>query len=250
MNAPQKTILITGGARRIGRALVEYFAAQGWRVIIHYHHSHKEAKALQTQIMAQNQSCEVIAADLLNEAEVQSLIPTINDRWGKIDCLINNAAAFEYDDINSSTRESWDLHMETNLRAPFVLSQAFAKQTPIPSNACIINILDHCIWNLTPRFMSYTLSKFALWGVTQTMALALAPHIRVNAVGPGPTLVHPRQSDTHFQSFCTHAPLQHCPSLEEICRTTHFIINSLSLTGQMIAVDSGLHLKGSMVHEK
>lgn len=250
MDTIQRTILITGGAQRIGRALAEYFASLRWRVILHYHHSHQEAKDLQIQLTQQNYFCESIAADLSKEEEAQALVPTINERWGNVDCLLNNAAAFEYDDILSSTRKDWDLHLETNLRAPFVLSQSFAKQTSIPVNACIINILDQCVWNLTHHFTSYTLSKFALWGLTQTMALALAPHIRVNGIGPGPTLAHHRQSATHFHALCAATPLKHGPSLEEICHTAHFIIDSPSLTGQMIAVDGGQHLEKRAAYEK
>jgi NAD(P)-dependent dehydrogenase (short-subunit alcohol dehydrogenase family) len=248
MNTKRRTILITGGAQRIGRALVEHFAALGWRVIVHYHRSHQEAKDLQEQLTAQKYSCEIIAADLLTEAEVQALIPTINQRWGSIDSLINNASIFEHDDVASSTRQDWDSHMETNLRAPFVLSQTFAKQVPAPTDATIINILDQRVWNLTQHFISYTLSKFGLWGLTQTMALALAPHIRVNGIGPGPALANHRQTAADFHGLCLNTPLKRGPRLDEICRAAQFIIDSPSMTGQMIALDGGQHLGWSFPH--
>ena len=149
---------------------------------------------------------------------------------------------FERDEIDSADRESWDRHMETNLRAPFVLSQAFARQLPPEERGCIINILDQRVWNLTPHFTSYTLSKAGLWTLTQTLAMALAPRIRVNGIGPGPTLKNDRQSEEHFAAQWENVPLKRPTAPEEICQAIRFILDAPALTGQMIALDGGEHL--------
>ena len=149
---------------------------------------------------------------------------------------------FERDEVGSPSRESWDRHMETNLRAPFVLSQAFARQLPAEEPGCIVNILDQRVWSLTPHFTSYTLSKAGLWTLTQTLAMALAPRIRVNGIGPGPTLKNDRQSEEHFTAQWENVPLQRPTAPEEICHAIRFILDAPALTGQMIALDGGEHL--------
>ncbi len=242
MGIKSQRILITGAAQRIGKALAEYFANQGWHVIAHYNRSQKEARELQEKIHQAGFSCDIIAADLLKEKEVQGLIPTINQRWGNLQVLINNAAVFKIDTLKTMTRQSWDQHMEVNLRAPFVLSQAFAAQQPLLEKSIILNILDQRVWNLTPYFTSYTLSKFGLWGLTQILALSLAPTIRVNAIGPGPTLPSSQENLEKFARFKEGMPLKHHPSLADICRAAQFLIECSSMTGQMIAIDSGQHL--------
>jgi NAD(P)-dependent dehydrogenase (short-subunit alcohol dehydrogenase family) len=149
---------------------------------------------------------------------------------------------FERDEIDDADRQSWDRHMETNLRAPLVLSQAFARQLPAEERGCIVNIIDQRVWNLTPHFVSYTLSKAGLWTLTQTLALALAPRIRVNGIGPGPTLRNDRQSEEHFAAQWENIPLQRPTGPEEICQGVRFILDAPALTGQMIALDGGEHL--------
>lgn len=237
-----QTLLITGSAKRIGKSLAEYFARKGWNVAIHYNTSKDAALELTHQLSALGVKTEAFHADLKMESSYISLIETINKALGPLHCLINNASHFEYDAIQTADRNSWDLHMETNLRAPFVLSKHFAKQLPVNASGNIINIIDPRVWNLTPHFMSYTLSKAGLWTLTQTLALALAPKIRVNAIGPGPTLMNHRQSEEHFKKQCESTPLQKGTELEEIASAADFILNSPSLTGQMIALDGGQHM--------
>ena len=161
---------------------------------------------------------------------------------GPLGCLVNNASAFERDSAEDASRESWDLHLEANLRAPFLLSQGFARALPAERGGLIVNLLDQRVWNLTPHFISYTLSKSGLWTLTQTLALALAPRIRVNAIGPGPCLPSPRQSDAEFARQCALMPLGRGTTPEEIVSALRFLLAVPSITGQMIALDGGQHL--------
>ena len=179
--------LVTGAGRRIGAAIARDLARHGWAVAIHYRGSRREAEALAREIEAAGGRAVTLACDLAREAEVETLIPRAVEALGPLTCLVNNASAFEMDKIDTATRESWDRHIETNLRAPLVLSQAFARQLPEEhATGNIINMLDQRVWKLTPYFLSYTVAKSGLWTLTQTLALALAPRIRVNGIGPGP----------------------------------------------------------------
>ena len=233
---------VTGGAKRLGRAIALRLAANGWDVAIHYHHSRAEAEATAGEIKALGRRAGIFRADLGCEAEVETLLPAISAELGAPTCLVNNASVFEMDKIDTATRESWDRHIETNLRAPFVLSQAFARGLPDGADGNIVNMLDQRVWKLTPYFMSYTVAKMGLWTLTRTMALALAPRIRVNAIGPGPTLPSPRQSDEHFAAQSAAMPLGHGATPDEIAAATLYILSSPSMTGQMIALDGGEHL--------
>jgi NAD(P)-dependent dehydrogenase (short-subunit alcohol dehydrogenase family) len=233
------TALVTGAARRIGRAIALDLGRRGWAVAVHYKGSAAEAHALVREIGEANGRAEAIQADLADEDETRALVGRAAAALGPLDLLVNNASTFENDGINSATRKSWDAHIETNLRAPFVLAQEFARQGR-PGN--IVNMTDERVWNLTPYFMSYTLSKSALWTLTQTLALALAPRIRVNAIGPGPVLPSARQSEAQFARQLSLLPLKRGPSLDEICDALRFILAAPSMTGQMIALDGGQHL--------
>jgi NAD(P)-dependent dehydrogenase (short-subunit alcohol dehydrogenase family) len=234
--------LVTGAARRIGAAIARDLARQGWAVAIHYRASRTEAEALAREIEAEGGRTATIACDLAREAEVETLVPRAVEALGALTCLINNASVFEMDKIDSVTRESWDRHIETNLRAPLVLSQAFARQLPEGVDGNIVNLLDQRVWKLTPYFLSYTVAKSALWTLTRTLALALAPRIRVNGIGPGPALPSERQSLEQFRHQQAAVPLQHGPELAEIAAAVRFILASPSMTGQMIALDGGEHL--------
>ncbi len=234
-----KTVLITGAAQRIGRHIALELARLGYHIIVHYHTSKDEAFDLVNSIKKMGVKAMAVSANLLEEGSVHQIFPTIHEQFECVDILINNASTFTYDAIDTVTRESWDHHMEANLRAPFVLSQHFARQT---QEGCIINILDQRVWNITPHYISYTLSKVGLWALTQSMALALAPQIRVNAIGPGPTLQNEWQSDEKFNQQCNLIPLKKAVSLKDISATVEFLIQNTSLTGQMIAVDGGQHL--------
>jgi NAD(P)-dependent dehydrogenase (short-subunit alcohol dehydrogenase family) len=238
----KKSVLITGAGKRIGRAIALDLAAQGWGVAVHYFTSKNDADHVVAEIARRGGRAAAIHANLGFEAETADLVPAAVEQVGPLTALINNASVFERDEIDSADRRSWDRHMETNLRAPLVLSQAFARQLPPEERGCIVNILDQRVWNLTPHFISYTLSKAGLWTLTQTLAMALAPRIRVNGIGPGPTLKNDRQSEEHFTTQWENVPLQRPTSPEEICRAIRFIIDAPAMTGQMIALDGGEHL--------
>jgi NAD(P)-dependent dehydrogenase (short-subunit alcohol dehydrogenase family) len=237
-----KAALVTGGARRIGRALSLALAEDGYAVAIHHHHSHREAEALAAEITQAGGKAVALAADLADEAAVAELLPRATAALGPIGCLVNNAAIFENDTVATATRASWDRHLAINLRAPFVLLQSFARHLPEKAGGVIVNLLDERVWNLTPYFVSYTLSKAGLWTLTQTMALALAPRIRVNGIGPGPTLPSPRQSAQQFLERCRKMPLRRGTSPDEIAAALRFILAAPAMTGQMIALDGGEHL--------
>ena len=187
-----------------------------------------------------------LAADLSDEADTSALLDRAAEALGPIGCLVNNASLFEYDDASSATRKSWDAHMSVNLRAPFILSQNFALGLPTGAAGAIVNILDQRVWNLTPYFMSYTVSKVGLWALTQTLALALAPAIRVSAIGPGPVLPSARQSEVQFRAQCENTPLGHGASPHELSDAVSFILAAPAMTGQMMALDGGQHLGWSM----
>ncbi len=235
-----KTALITGAARRIGRALAEGLAADGWKVAIHYSGSDTEADQLVAQVGPDR--AVAIPADFADPAAPAAVMAKAAAALGPVGCLINNASVFERDDLATATVESWDRHMAINLRAPFFLSQAFAAQVAAPARGAIINILDERVWHLTPHFASYTLSKAGLWTFTQTAALALAPRIRVNGIGPGPTLPSPRQTQAQFDAVARTLPLERPTTPSEIAAAVRFILAAPAMTGQMIALDGGQHL--------
>jgi len=237
------TVLITGASQRIGRAMALDFAAQGYNVCIHYNHSEAAAEILAGDIAKLGQKAFLIQADLAVEQEVNQIFPKVLEQVPSISVLVNNASTFKYDNIESTDKESWDYHLLPNLRAPLILSQSFARQT---ESGLILNIIDQRVWNLTPHYLTYTLSKVGLWGLTQTLALALAPSIRVNAIGPGPTLKNENQTTEQFTQQCQNTPLQRGGSLDEICAAARFFCQARSVTGQMIAVDGGQHLGWAM----
>jgi NAD(P)-dependent dehydrogenase (short-subunit alcohol dehydrogenase family) len=234
--------LVTGAAKRIGRAIALDLAGHGWRVAVHYHRSASAAADVVREIEAGGGRAVALHADLSREADAQALIPTAIEALGPLTCLVNNASLFEMDKIETVTRASWDAHIETNLRAPLVLSQVFARRLPADADGVIVNMLDQRVWNLTPYFLSYTVAKMGLWTLTRTLALALAPRIRVNGIGPGPTLPSPRQTTEQFAQQCRAMPLGRGTTLEEICSAVRFILDTPAMTGQMIALDGGQHL--------
>lgn len=237
-----KIALVTGAARRIGRAIALDLASHGFGVGVHYHRSPEEAEQLVGAIKEKGGCAVALRADLGRESEVMTLVDHLAEALGPPNLLVNNASLFERDEALTATRESWDAHIEANLRAPFVLSQEFAHHLPKRSEGLIVNMIDQRVWNLTPHFTSYTVSKAGLWTVTQTLALALAPRVRVNAIGPGPVLPSSRQTQAQFDRQVSGVPLQRCAGVEEICAAIHFMIAAKSMTGQMIALDGGQHL--------
>lgn len=240
--SPANNVLITGAAKRIGRAIALDFARQGWGVGVHFHRSAKPAQDLVAEIEALGGRAIALKADLADPSTLNALVTTAGMQLGSLTALINNASLFAPDDMSTLTPETWAAHMDINLRAPLFLSQAFAAQLPEGSEGAIVNMLDQRVWRLTPRFLSYTVAKSGLWTLTQTLAQALAPHIRVNGIGPGPTLSNDRQSEADFQAQTSATLLQKGPTLDEICTAVRFILASPSLTGQMIALDGGQHL--------
>ncbi|MBI1649721.1 SDR family oxidoreductase [Hyphomicrobium sulfonivorans] len=237
-----RTALITGAARRIGRAIALDLAAHGWRVGVHYRNSRDEAEALAAEINASGGTAAALAANLADFREVQTLIARCADVLGQPTCLVNNASEFFLDTIGSVTCEGWDTHLDINLKAPIFLAQELYVSLPKGADGNVVNIIDQRVWRPTPDFFSYTISKSGLWTATQTLAQAMAPRVRVNAIGPGPVLQSIHQTETDFANERQSTLLGHGPSLPEIAAAVRFILDSPSMTGQMITLDGGQHL--------
>ena len=235
-------VLVTGGARRIGREIASDLARAGWRVVIHHNSSQDDAHSLEKSLRDAGGEAVALQCDLSDWQQAASLIKASVDAIGPLTCLINNASLFEQDEIESLDEALWQSHIAINLRAPVQLAQAFAAALPAELEGNIINIIDQRVWRLTPKFFSYTISKAALWTATQTLAQGLAPRIRVNAIGPGPTMPSPRQSADKFDDQQRSVPLQRGPEVDEIIQAVRFILDAHSMTGQMIALDGGQHL--------
>src|SRR5262245_47266609 len=242
MPSADATLLITGAAQRIGRALALSFAAEGWRVGLHCNSSRRPAEELAAEIAQKGGKAAVLQADLANFADVERLIPACVAALGAPTCLINNASTFVFDDVASLDHEVWDRQLAVNLKAPVFLSRAFAAALPEGATGNIVNIVDQRVWKPTPRFFSYAASKSALWNVTRTLAQALAPRIRVNAIGPGPVLKSALQTDEEFRRQCEATILRRGTTPDEIAAAIRFILAAPAMTGQMIALDGGQHL--------
>jgi NAD(P)-dependent dehydrogenase (short-subunit alcohol dehydrogenase family) len=242
--ADQRTVLVTGAARRIGAAVARDLAAGGWRVVVHYNRSEAEAQALAKEIVRAGGTVELVQADLASRAEVEAVFPRALVKVGRIDCLINNAAHFQYDTIETLSWDSWDAHMAANLAAPAFLSRDFARQIPRTGEGVIINLLDQKTGNLNPDFLSYTLSKVGLRGLTETLALGLAPRIRVCGIAPGVTLMSGKQTPQSFEKAFKATPLGRSSTVEDIVRAVRFILATPSLTGQVLTLDGGESLAG------
>ena len=237
-----RTALVTGGAQRIGLAISRSLAAAGWAVAVHHHQSGEDAAALVAEIEATGGWAAAIQADLSKEAEVETLVPAASEALGPLGLLVNNAAVFEMDRIGDATRASWDFHVEINLRAPFLLTQSFARALPPEQGGAVINILDERVLKLTPNYVTYTLSKSGLWTLTRSLAIALAPRIRVNGIGPGYALPERGTSPSDFDRAVAGMPLGRSTDPDEICSALHFLLAAKSMTGQMIVLDGGQHL--------
>ena len=235
-----KTVLVTGAAKRLGRAIALHLAGIGWNVAIHYHGSAEEAEATAGEIRDLGVRAATLKADLSREAETGELITRAREALGPLTALINSASLFENDDWQSASRASWDAHMETNLRAPFLLSQQFARQ--VKTKGAIVNIIDQRVLKPTPQFLSYSLSKAGLYWLTTTLAQALGPNIRVNAVGPGPTIRNARQSEADFARQRDATILKRGAEPEDVARAVQYLLEAEAVTGQMLAVDGGQHL--------
>ena len=242
MNSPQGTALVTGAAKRVGRAIALDLAANGYDVAVHYGSSADAAEATVREIRAIGRSAEAVQADLSQADATDELVAAAHDAIGPLTLLVNSASIFEPDRADSVTAAGFDRHMAINLRAPMILSPRFAGQVPDDRDGNVINIIDYRVWKLNPIYMSYTASKFGLWGITRTMAQALAPRVRVNGIGPGPVLANVRQDADEFRAEAAATPLGRGPGLDEIGAAIRFIVATPSMTGQMIALDGGQHL--------
>lgn len=240
--AAAPTVLITGSARRIGRAIALDLARYGWQVCVHYRRSAEDAVRLVEEIRALGGIGAAIAGDLASEADVEQLIPACRAALGAPVCLINNASEFLLDTVETVTPATWDTHLDINLKVPVFLARALFLNLPDGAQGNVINIIDQRVWKLTPDFFSYTISKAGLWTATRTLAQALAPRVRVNAIGPGPVLKSIHQTDAEFAREAQSTLLGRGPTPEEIATAVRFILASPSLTGQMIALDGGQHL--------
>ncbi|PTW98822.1 SDR family oxidoreductase [Pararhodobacter aggregans] len=244
--------LITGAGHRLGAAMARELAGRGWDVALHYASSREGAEAVAAECRALGVKAVTLQADLLDEAATQALLPAAAEALGgTLTLLINNASIFEYDTLGTATRRGWDRHMESNLRAPFVLTQAFAAQAPDAATdargepvatGLVINMIDQRVLKPTPEFMTYTLAKMGLWALTRTSAQALAPAIRVNAIGPGPTLKGARQTETHFTRQRANTVLGRGSDPEDITAALAYLLDAKAVTGQLICVDGGQHL--------
>lgn len=245
--------LVTGAGTRLGRAMALRLAARGQAVAVHYNASRDAAEEVVDAIRAAGGIAHALQADLLDEAATQALVPAAAEALGgPLTVLINNASIFEHDDIRTGTRESWDRHIESNLRAPVVLTQRFAEAAPEPlveaprdepfAQALVVNMIDQRVRKLTPEFMSYTIAKMGLWAFTRTAAQALAPRVRVNAIGPGPTMRGARQSEQHFSDQRRATVLQRGSSPEDIVHALDYFLDAPAVTGQLLCVDGGQHL--------
>ena len=236
------TVLITGAAQRIGRALACDFADRGWRVAIHCRSSQQQAQALAQRLGRGGAPTAVLTADLAVPGDVERLLPECTRLLGPPTCLINNAAMFAPDAVGALASGLWDAQLAVNLKAPVFLAQAFAKHLPPGAAGNIINIIDQGVLRPTPQFFSYSVSKAALWAVTRTLAQALAPNIRVNAIGPGPVLKSAYQTEAEFRAEYQATLLGRSTPPEEIAAAIRFILQAPALTGQMLALDGGQHL--------
>jgi NAD(P)-dependent dehydrogenase (short-subunit alcohol dehydrogenase family) len=237
-----KTVLVTGAAKRLGRAIALDLGAHGWSVAVHYNSSQADAEETVAALREKGVRAAAINADLAMEDDAQRLVARAGEALGPLTALVNNASVFENDAIRTMTRASWDKHMETNLRAPLVLAQNFAEQLPQGAEGSIVNLIDQRMLKPTPQFLSYGVSKAGLHWLTVTLAQALAPRIRVNAVAPGPTLRNERQSEAHFKRQQTSTILGRGANPEDVAAATRYLLGAPAVTGQMIAVDGGQHL--------
>jgi len=244
--------LVTGAGKRLGRAMALYLAQRGYDVAVHYASSASDADTVAGEINALGRLGVPLQADLLDEAQTQALLPAaVAALGGPVTCLVNNASIFEYDTVASATRSGWDRHMDSNLRAPFVLTQSMAAQGLKPetdaagepvASGLIVNMIDQRVRNLTPEFMTYTIAKMGLWAMTQTTAQALTPALRVNAIGPGPTMRGSRQSEAHFAAQRAGTISGRGANVSDITAALGYFLDAPAVTGQLLCVDGGQHL--------
>ena len=237
-----RAALVTGAGKRIGRALALALARDGYDVAVHRHRSREEAEAVAGLVREAGRRAVVLAADFAREAEAAALVPAAVDALGPLGVLVNNASIFRLDRLETADRASWDAHLEINLRSPVVLTRDFVRQLPERNGGVIVNVLDQRVRNLTPHFLSYSVSRMGLWGATQVLARELAPRVRVNAIGPGPTLSAPGMDEARFREIVAATPLRRGPTPEELGEALLFVLKMPAMTGQLLTVDGGQQL--------
>ena len=236
-----RKIIITGGATRMGAAIARNLSGQNKEILIHYNKSKLKAEKLKKELSNNDTKVYLVKGDLSKETDIKKIIKFAKSKLKFFDCLVNNASLFENDKLENFSLDSWSKHLRTNLRAPALLTKEFAKNVKGKNNN-IINIIDQRVFKLTPYFFSYTLSKTGLYTLTKTSAMSLAPNIRVNAIAPGPTIKNQRQSEKHFKKQYLATPLKRQVDVEQICNAVDFFIKNISITGQVLAIDSGQNL--------
>jgi NAD(P)-dependent dehydrogenase (short-subunit alcohol dehydrogenase family) len=236
--SPKPSVLVTGGSKRVGAQICRYLAEIGWRVIIHHHNSVDEADELAVEIGG----ASVLTADLSDPSQAEKLVDEAFSCAPGLQAIVNNAAIFKQDEWHNFSAALWQSHMAINALAPTAIACRFAQRLPRQTTGAVVNIIDQRVWRLNPEFLSYTASKATLWSTTQMLAQALAPRVRVNAVGPGPTLQSIHQDSRVFEAEAQLTPLQHAIDPREIAEAVAYLLHAKSVTGQMIAVDSGQHL--------
>ena len=236
-----RKIIITGGATRIGAAIAEKLSGPNKEITIHYNKSKSKAESLKKKLQKFGTTVYLVSGDLSKERDIHKIIKFSKSKMKFFDCLINNASLFEHDKLENFTSKSWENHISTNLKAPSLLSKEFSKNIRGKNNN-IINIIDQRIFKLTPYFFSYTLSKTGLYTLTKTSAMSLSPYIRVNGIAPGPTIKNQRQSEEHFKKQYQATPLKRQVDVKDVCNTVDFFIKNRSITGQVVAIDSGQSL--------
>ena len=236
-----RKIIITGGATRIGAAIAKKLSGPNKEILIHFNKSKTKAEILKKQLEKNNTKVYLVKGDLSKEKDINKILKFAKSKLKYFDCLINNASLFENDKLDNFTKKSWDNHINTNLKAPALLSKGFSKNIKKGNNN-IINIIDQRVFKLTPFFFSYTLSKTGLYTLTKTSAMSLSPNVRVNGIAPGPTIKNIRQSEKHFKKQYLATPLKRQVDVNEICNAVDFFIKNRSITGQVLAIDSGQNM--------
>ena len=236
-----RKIIITGGATRIGAAIAQRLSGPNKEIVIHFNKSRSKAEILRKRLVKLGAKIYLVKADLSKEKDVYKIIKFSKLKMKYFDCLINNASIFENDKLLNFNSKSWEKHITINLKASAILSKEFVKNIRGKNNN-IINIIDQRVYKLTPYFFSYTISKTGLYTLTKTSAMSLAPNVRVNGIAPGPTIKNKRQSDKHFKNQYLATPLKHQVDVKEICNAVDFFIKNSSITGQVLAIDSGQSL--------
>lgn len=237
-----RTALVTGSARRIGKAIAKGLAADGWNIAVHYNRSADDALALVGELQSLGVRATAVQCDLADCAAVSGLIAECNRQLGPLSCLVNNASLFEFDDPAGFDPATWDKHSAINLRAPLLLVREFAAQVPSQTLGCVVNMLDQKVFNLNPDFFSYTLTRVAMEGATRMLAMSLAPRVRVCGIAPGITLVSGAQTKEGFERAHTHTPLGHSSNTEDIVDAVRYVVAAKSVTGHTLVVDGGQHL--------